>query len=49
MDEVFTIIGKMYMDIIQSQKVIAELQKQLEDKNKEIVSLQSSIISKQVE
>jgi hypothetical protein len=49
MDEVFTIIGKMYMDIIQSQKVISELQKQLEDKNKEIVSLQSSIISKQVE
>jgi hypothetical protein len=49
MDEVFTIIGKMYMDIVQSQKVIAELQKQLEDKNKEIVSLQSSIISKQVE
>jgi hypothetical protein len=49
MEEVFTIIGKMYMDIVQSQKVIAELQKQLEDKNKEIVSLQSSIISKQVE
>jgi hypothetical protein len=49
MDEVFTIIGKMYMDIVQSQKAISELQKQLEDKNKEIVSLQSSIISKQVE
>jgi hypothetical protein len=49
MDEVFTIIGKMYMDIVQSQKVISDLQKQLEDKNKEIVSLQSSIISKQVE
>lgn len=49
MDEVFTIIGKMYMDIVQSQKAISELQQQLEDKNKEIVSLQSSIISKQVE
>ena len=49
MDEVFTIIGKMYMDIVQSQKAISDLQQQLEDKNKEIVSLQSSIISKQVE
>ena len=49
MDDVFTIIGKMYVDIIQSQKVIAELQKQLEEKDKEILSLQSSIISKQTE
>jgi hypothetical protein len=49
MDDVFTIIGKMYVDIIQSQKVIAELQKQLEEKDKEILSLQSSIIAKQTE
>lgn len=32
MEEIFTIIGKMYVDLVQSQKVIAELQKQLEDK-----------------
>ncbi len=49
MDEVFTIIGRMYVDIIQSQKAIGELQKQLEEKNKEIVGLQNSIIAKQTE
>lgn len=49
MDEVFTIIGRMYVDIIQSQKAINELQKQLEEKNKEISSLQNSIIARQTE
>ena len=34
MEEIFTIIGKMYVDLVQSQKVITELQKQLEDKIK---------------
>lgn len=34
MEEIFTIIGKMYVDLIQSQKIIAELQKQLEDREK---------------
>ena len=47
MEEIFTLIGKMYVDIVQSQKVIADLQKQLEDKNKNITSLQNSIIAKQ--
>jgi cell division septum initiation protein DivIVA len=49
MDEVFTIIGKMYLDIVQSQKAIAELQKQIEHKDKEIASLQQSIISQSQE
>lgn len=49
MDELFNIIGKMYVDLIQSQKVITELQKQVEEKDKEILSLQSSIITKQTE
>lgn len=44
MDEVFTIIGKMYIDIVQSQKTIVELQKQIETKDKEISSLQQSLI-----
>jgi hypothetical protein len=47
MEEVFSIIGKMYIDIIQSQKTINELQKQIEEKNKEIFTLQSSLIAKQ--
>jgi len=34
MEEIFTIIGKMYVDLVQSQNVITELQKQLEDKIK---------------
>lgn len=49
MDEIFTIIGKMYIDIIQSQKTIVELQKQLENKDKEISSLQQSIVSQSQE
>jgi len=49
MDELFTIIGKMYVDLVQSQKVITELQKQVETKDSEIVSLQNSIIAKQTE
>lgn len=49
MEEVFTIIGKMYVDIIQSQKTINELQKQIEEKNKEIFTLQGSLIAKQAE
>ena len=49
MDELFNIIGKMYVDLIQSQKVITELQKKVEEKDKEILSLQSSIITKQTE
>lgn len=44
MDEVFTIIGKMYLDIVQSQKTIVELQKQIDIKDKEISSLQQSIL-----
>ena len=49
MDELFTIIGKMYVDLVQSQKVITELQKQVETKDSEIISLQNSIIAKQTE
>ena len=49
MDELFTIIGKMYVDLVQSQKVITELQKQVETKDSEILSLQNSIITKQTE
>lgn len=46
MEEIFTIIGKMYVDLVQSQKIISELQKQLEEKNKDSSGLQDSFISK---
>lgn len=49
MDDIFTIIGKMYVDIVQSQKVITELQKQLEEKDKDIASLQNSLIAQRPE
>lgn len=49
MDEIFTIIGKMYLDIVQSQKTIIDLQKQIENKDKEISSLQQSLISSRQE
>ena len=49
MDELFTIIGKMYVDLVQSQKVITELQKNIEEKDKDIGSLQKAIIDQQTE
>ena len=37
----------MYVDIVQAQKVINDLQAQLEERDKEIQSLQSSLIIQQ--
>lgn len=45
MEEIFVIIGKLYLDVVHNQKIIEELQKQLAEKEKEISSLQASIIS----
>ena len=39
-DQVFTIIGKLYMDLINSQKIIDILQKKLQEKDQEILSLE---------
>jgi hypothetical protein len=39
MDELFTIIGKLYTDIYNAQKFIEVLQQQIQDKNKEILEL----------
>lgn len=39
MDEVFAIIGKLYVDAYNSQKVIELLQQQLKEKNTEIEEL----------
>lgn len=46
MDDIFAVIGKMYLDLVQSQKIIESLQKKLEDQQKDLSSLQASIISK---
>jgi hypothetical protein len=46
MEDIFAVIGKMYLDLLQSQKIIESLQKKLEDRESDISSLQASIISK---
>jgi len=42
MEDVFTIIGKLYIDSYNSQKIIELLQQQLKDKDKTIEELQNS-------
>lgn len=37
MEDLFNIIGKLYVDIYNSQKVIEILQKQLKDKENEVI------------
>jgi hypothetical protein len=39
MDEIFTLIGKLYVDSYNSQKVIEILQQQIKDKDKELEEL----------
>lgn len=39
MDELFIIIGKLYTDMYNMQKVLEHLQKQIKDKDSEIVKL----------
>lgn len=47
MDEVFAAIGRLYLDLLQSQKLIDSLRKKVEDQEKEISSLQTTIIAQQ--
>jgi len=42
MEELFNIIGKLYVDIYNTQKLIEILQKQLQEKDQEIKQLKSS-------
>jgi hypothetical protein len=44
MDELFNIIGKLYVDLYNLQKVIEMLQKQIKDKDLEIQSLKKTRI-----
>ena len=39
MDDLFIIIGKLYTDISNAQKIIDMLQQQIKDKNEEILEL----------
>ena len=49
MDELLAIVGRLYIDLIQAQKIINELQKQLGSRDQEIAEIQQSIISKQID
>lgn len=49
MEELLAIVGRLYIDLIQSQKTIIDLQKHLTNKDKEIVELQHSITAKSLE
>jgi len=40
LDELFIMIGKLYADIYNSQKIINLLQEQIKDKDQEILGLQ---------
>lgn len=42
MDELFIIIGKLYTDIYNMQKVLEHLQKQIKDKDSEILKLKQT-------
>jgi hypothetical protein len=39
MDDLFNIIGKLYVDIYNMQKLLERLQQQLKDKDSEILKL----------
>lgn len=42
MDELFTIIGRLYIELVQSQKIIDNLQKKISDQEKELSILEKS-------
>jgi hypothetical protein len=42
MEELFSIIGKLYVDIYNMQKLLEHLQNQLKDKDSEILKLKQT-------
>jgi hypothetical protein len=47
MEEIFSAIGKLYLDLLQSQKIIESLHKKVESLEKDLSNLQASIISQE--
>lgn len=45
MDELFSVIGRLYVDMYNTQKYIESLQKQIKDKDNEISVLKTKIVS----
>jgi hypothetical protein len=42
MEEIFQHLGRLYYDVVQSQKVIEQLKQQLSEKEQEISALQEA-------
>jgi cell division protein FtsL len=45
MDELFIVIGRLYVDMYNTQKYIESLQKQVKDKDNEVSLLKTKIVS----
>jgi hypothetical protein len=43
MDELFNVIGRLYMDLYQAQKLLDVLQEQLKNKDKETIELKKQV------
>lgn len=43
MEEIFQHLGRLYYDVVQSQKVIEQLKTKLEEKEKELETLKQGI------
>jgi hypothetical protein len=43
MEELFTIIGKLYTDMVQMQSIISNFQQQLKDKDVRIAELEEKL------
>jgi len=39
-DQLFNLIGKLYVDLVNSQRIIELLQKKIQEKDQEILSLE---------
>lgn len=43
MDDIFNIVGKLYVDIIQAQGVLEKFQQQIQDKDQQIAELRKQL------
>jgi hypothetical protein len=43
MDELFTIIGKLYADVNQAQKILESFQQKIKEKDQEILELKKKL------
>jgi hypothetical protein len=44
MEELFNVVGRLYVDILHAQKYVESMQNQLKDKDTEIILLKSKLV-----